>query len=226
MATLFSESDPAEARVRIWDLPTRIFHWSLVVLIPFQWWTAEEDRLDLHILSGTVLLALLIFRILWGLVGSSTARFANFVRGPSQLFAYLRGASPPSIGHSPAGALSVMAMLFLLLAQVGLGLFAGDEDGIESGPLAHLIDGDLSEDLADLHSDAFDLLLVLIALHLAAIVFYALFQRKNLVGPMVGGRGRAPIAAGEMQGASPTRLFICIVIAAVVAWWIQAGLML
>lgn len=210
-------------QVRIWDLPTRIFHWLLVLLIPFQWWTAEEDRLDLHIIGGTSILGLLLFRILWGLFGSSTARFANFVRGPIGVISYLRGRAAVAVGHNPLGALSVVGLLGLLLVQVGLGLFSGDEDGIESGPLAYLIDGDLSEDLADLHEDAFDILLVLIGLHVAAIVFYALFQRKNLVGPMISGRGKAPVAASEMVGVPVWRFLFAAMAAAAVATWVQAG---
>ena len=210
-------------RVRIWDLPTRIFHWLLVVLIPFQWWTAEEDRLDLHMIGGILILALLVFRILWGLLGSSTARFGNFVRGPRGIVSYLTGRGGSVLGHNPVGALSVIALLGLLSVETGLGLFAGDEDGLESGPLSHLIDIDLSESLTDLHKDAFDVLLVLIGLHVAAILFYALVRRKNLVGPMVTGRGRAPEGAVEMERAPIWRFLLAIGAAAAFALWIQAG---
>ena len=216
-------SEAPVRQVRIWDLPTRIFHWLLVALIPFQYWTAKEDRLDLHIIGGTAILGLLLFRLLWGLFGSSTARFANFIKGPIGVLSYLRGKAAAAIGHSPIGALSVIAMLGLLSVQVCLGLFAGDEDGIESGPLSYLIDGDLSEDLADLHEDAFDVLLVLIGLHLAAIVFYALFQRKNLVGPMISGRGKAEGGASEMEAAPAWRFLAAFIIAAGIALWVQAG---
>lgn len=210
-------------RIRIWDLPTRIFHWLLVVLIPFQWWTAEEDRLDLHQIGGTLILALLVFRILWGLFGSSTARFANFVKGPRAIISYLNGRAANVLGHNPLGAFSVIALLGLLSIQIGLGLFAGDEDGLESGPLAHLIDLDLSEDVADLHEDAFDVLLVLIALHVAAILFYAVVRRKNLVGPMISGRGKVPGDVIEMERAPVWRLLVAVLIAAGIAFWIYSG---
>ena len=216
-------SEAPVRRVTIWDLPTRIFHWLLVALIPFQWWTAEEDRLDLHIIGGTAILGLLLFRMLWGLFGSSTARFANFIEGPAGILAYLRGKAADSIGHNPVGALSVVALLGLLSVEVVLGLLAGDEDGIESGPLSYLIDGDLSEDLADLHEDAFDLLLVLIGLHVAAIVFYALFRRKNLVGPMVSGRGKAAADVGEMEAVPACRFLVAAALAAAISLWVQAG---
>ena len=133
-------------KIRIWDVPTRLFHWTLVGLIGFSWWSAEEEHLDWHLWSGLAILSLLIFRLLWGLVGSSTARFANFVRGPKSILAYLKdmkGWRP--IGHSPLGALSVLAMLAAIAVQVGLGLFAIDKDGLYEGPLAYLVSLDASE---------------------------------------------------------------------------------
>jgi cytochrome b len=209
-------------RVRIWDLPTRIFHWLLVLLIPFQWWTAEEEMLELHILGGTTILALLTFRIVWGLIGSSTARFANFVKGPRGVISYLSGRAVQVLGHNPLGGLSVMAMLGLLSLQVTLGLFAGDDDGIDSGPLAHLIDGDLSEDIADLHEDLFDVLLVLIGFHIAAILFYALVQRKNLVGPMITGSGNAPDGTTGMETAGIGRFLAAALIAAAFVFFVRS----
>ena len=209
-------------RVRIWDLPTRIFHWLLVLLIPFMWWTAEEERLDLHIIGGTTILGLLVFRLIWGLIGSSTARFANFVKGPRGVLSYLSGRAVHVLGHNPLGGLSVLAMLGLLSLQVGLGLFATDDDGLEEGPLAHLISLDAAEEVADLHEDLFDVLLVLIGVHVAAILFYALVQRKNLVGPMIGGSGDAPENAAPMEPAGPGRFLIAFAIAAGVALFIRS----
>ncbi|HET9428243.1 MAG TPA: cytochrome b/b6 domain-containing protein [Allosphingosinicella sp.] len=217
-----ASADPGR-RLRIWDLPTRIFHWLLVVLLPFQWWTAEEDRLDLHVIGGLLILALLVFRIFWGLFGSSTARFANFVKGPRAIISYLHGRSANVIGHNALGAVSVVALLGLLSIEVTLGLFAGDEDGLESGPLSHLIDTDLSETMADLHEDAFDVLLVLTGLHIAAILFYALIRRKNLVGPMVTGWGRGGKDAVEMERAPLWRFLIALVAAVAIALWVRAG---
>ena len=102
--------------VRVWDLPTRVFHWMLVALIAFSWWSAENDELDLHIWSGLAVLTLLIFRLLWGVFGSSTARFANFVRGPRAMLGYLRNSRAwTAIGHNPIGAASVIAMLLVLI---------------------------------------------------------------------------------------------------------------
>ena len=158
-------------KVPIWDLPTRLFHWVLAGLVGFSWWTAETHRDDLHIWSGVAVLTLLIFRILWGFVGSSTARFANFVRGPRAVFGYLRG-EWKGIGHNPLGAISVIVLLGLLIVQVCLGLISSDDDGLVEGPLAPLVSSATSEWAVDLHETLFNVLLALIALHLAAILFY------------------------------------------------------
>ena len=157
-------------RGAVWDLPTRLFHWILVGLIAFSWWSGKQEHIDWHIWSGAAVLTLLLFRLMWGLVGSSTARFANFVGGPKAIRTYLqdmKGWRP--IGHSPLGALSVVALLGTIGIQVGLGLFSVDKDGLYEGPLAYLISGDLSEEIADLHEDFFDILLILIGLHVADI---------------------------------------------------------
>lgn len=212
------------ARVRIWDRPTRLFHWALVVLIAFSWWSAEEEYLDWHIWSGLAVCALLVFRLLWGFVGSSTARFVNFVRGPRQILYYLGDMKDwRSVGHSPLGALSVLAMLGAIAVQVALGLFAVDKDGLYEGPLARLVDLDLSEDLTDLHEDWFNVLLVLIGLHLAALLFYRLVLGKKLIMPMVTGSGEADESAEPMRSGRWWALLLCIVIAIGSTRWLMAG---
>ena len=211
------------ARVRVWDGPTRIFHWSLAVLVPLSWWTAEEERFDLHVPLGLTMLGLVLFRLLWGLFGSSTARFAHFVTGPRAVMGYLNGRAAHVLGHNPLGGWSVAAMLAALSIQVGLGLFAADEDGIDSGPLAHLIDYGLSEEIAELHEDMFDVLLVLIGLHVAAILFYAVARRRNLVLPMLVGHDEAPEGTPPMRPAPRWRLALAVALAAAVPLWIAAG---
>ena len=109
----------------VWDLPVRLVHWLLAVLIAFSWWTVHNHHTDWHIWSGCAILTLLLFRLLWGFVGSSTARFASFVRGPRAVADYLRG-SWTGIGHNPLGALSVIALLVAVAVQVSLGLVAED----------------------------------------------------------------------------------------------------
>jgi cytochrome b len=210
-------------RVRIWDWPTRIVHWLLVVLIAFSWWSAENDELEWHVRSGMTILGLLVFRLVWGFIGSSTARFASFVRGPRAIVDYLRGRTEYRLGHNPIGALSVVALLGLLAVQVGLGLFASDEDGLFSGPLAHLVDFDLSEEITDLHEDNFYILLVLIGLHVGAILFYFFIKRDNLVKPMVVGTRDAPAGTEAMRPATLWRLLLAVAVAFAVIWWVWGG---
>lgn len=187
--------------VRVWDLPVRLFHWAIVLLIPALWWTAENDRLDLHILLGEVMLGLILFRLLWGVLGSSTARFASFVKGPAAVLRYLRGGGR-AVGHSPLGGWSVVAMLLALSVQIGLGLFAIEEDALYEGPLSHLVSYETARVLADRHEMMFNVLLALIALHVLAVLYHLLVKRDNLVTPMVTGRGAAG-ASGEALAPAP-----------------------
>jgi cytochrome b len=220
-----TEPAPAAAppsRVAVWDLPTRLFHWTLVALIALSWWTAEEHLYDLHLWLGSAVLALLLFRLLWGLFGSSTARFAGFVRGPRQVLAYLRG-EWRGIGHSPLGALSVIALLGLIAAETALGLFASDEDGLVMGFLVHLVSPEVSEVATELHEDLFDLLLVLIGLHIAAILFYRLVRGQKLVGPMITGRAELDPGTAPMRPGKGWVALLCLLAAIAVTRWIIAG---
>jgi cytochrome b len=211
-------------KVRVWDLPTRLFHWTLAALIAFSWWSAEEDHLDWHIWSGLAILSLLIFRILWGLLGSSTARFANFIRGPRGILAYLRDMkSWRPVGHSPLGALSVIAMLVALIVQVGLGLFAVDDDGLVEGPLAYLISLDTAEEVAELHEDWFDVILILIGLHVAAILFYRLVLGKRLIGAMFTGRADVEAEVEPMRPGRGWVALLCLLAGIGITRWIIAG---
>jgi cytochrome b len=215
-------SEGPARRQAVWDLPTRLFHWTLVALVAFSWWTAEEHYDDLHIWSGMAVLSLLLFRLLWGFFGSSTARFAGFVRGPRAVFDYLAG-KWRGIGHNPLGALSVVALLAATALQVGLGLFSADEDGISAGPLAQMLGADLSTEIADLHDDFFDILLVLIGIHVAAVLFYAFFRRKNLIGPMISGRAELDPATEPMRPGKWWVALLCLVAAIAITRWIIAG---
>lgn len=206
----------------VWDLPTRLFHWILVALIAFSWWTAENDRVEWHIWSGLAILTLLLFRILWGVFGGSTARFANFVRGPRALLGYFRG-EWRGIGTNPLGALSVVALLLLVLLQVALGLVASDEDGLFPGPLAHLVSFDTSERATELHDQLFDILLVFIALHVAAVLFYRLFLGKELIKPMITGVAKIDPPARPMRPAKWWVAVICLLVATWITRWIVAG---
>lgn len=207
-------------KIRIWDWPTRLIHWLLVALVFFSWGSAEYGHLDLHRYSGYTILGLLVFRLYWGFVGSDTARFFVFVKGPSGIAKYLRSPRADSVvGHNPLGALSVLALLMLLIAQVTLGLFAVDIDGLESGPLSHLVSFDGGRACAEAHEIVFNVLLGFIALHVAAILFYAIARRVNLVTPMLTGKTIASddVQAGNVS-APLTRVVVGIAIAAAIVW--------
>jgi cytochrome b len=214
-------SEPDAGRIAVWDWPVRIVHWSLVPLIVFSWWSAEEGELDWHMRSGLVILGLLIFRLLWGVVGSSTARFSQFVRGPSTIRAFVGGRYQPGVGHNPLGALSVVALLLALGIQLGLGLIATDTDtGLDSGPLSHLVSNATSKWAGEIHHDFFNIIVGLIGLHLAAIAWY-LVKRDNLILPMLRGW-----RYGEGEGlrhAPAWRALAAMAVALALVWAIYDG---
>jgi cytochrome b len=213
---------PGRTPVLVWDAPTRIAHWLLALLIPLSWWSAEvAHRLDWHRLSGYTIIGVIVFRLYWGFFGGETARFSHFLRGPGAIADYVRGRSPERLGHNPIGALSVLAMIVMLFVQVGLGLFAVDIDGLESGPLSDRVTFDQGRLAAELHEISFNILLALIALHLAAIVFYAV-RRNNLLGPMI--TGRRSFDGEGMRSAPLWQLVIGVALAAGVAWLVSKGL--
>ncbi|HEY4368141.1 MAG TPA: cytochrome b/b6 domain-containing protein [Steroidobacteraceae bacterium] len=223
---------PPSVHVRIWDAPLRLVHWLIVLCVAISWWTSKIGELEYHRYSGYVLLGLLVFRLYWGFAGGDTARFVNFIKGPKAILAYLRqlpqraGTSHFSVpGHNPLGALSVIVLLVLLLAQVGLGLFAGDVDGIESGPLSSYVSFETTRTCAELHEQVFNFLLGFIVLHVVAVLFYLIFKRDNLIAAMIHGR-RAfhPHNSPQLRFASWPRLLIGIAIAAFTAWIIARGL--
>jgi cytochrome b len=189
-------------RVLVWDLPLRLFHWALVSLVLVSFVSAKVggNAMQIHLLSGYSVLALLLFRVLWGFLGSTHARFASFVRSPVAVIAYLsalkRNDAQQHLGHNPAGAWSVMLMLLALLAQVATGLFANDDISTE-GPLAKLVSKALSDRITGIHHLNLWLLSALIGLHLSAIAFYFFYKRENLVKPMLTGFKTVATAAGD-----------------------------
>ncbi|MCX7283528.1 MAG: cytochrome b/b6 domain-containing protein, partial [Novosphingobium sp.] len=170
-------------KVRIWDAPVRLFHWSLIALFSFSWWSGENHEMDWHRTSGLAILALLLFRVFWGFAGSRTARFAHFVKGPGEVVAYARKAADEHAtdGHNPLGGWSVAALLLVLLTLVAAGLFSVDVDGLESGPLADYLSFDSGRAAAEFHETAFKVALALIGLHVCAIGFYQFLVGRDLV---------------------------------------------
>ena len=188
------------------------------------WWSAEEHQDDLHLWLGYAVLFLVIFRIGWGFVGSSTARFSNFVRGPGDVLLYIRHRFRwPVAGHSPLGALSVVALLGLIGVQVGLGLFASDEDGLLLGPLSGFISGDVSEEITDLHEDVFNVLLGLIGLHIAAVLFYWVARKQNLIRPMLSGTAELDPNAEPMRPGKWWVALLCLAAGLAISRWVIAG---
>jgi cytochrome b len=213
------------AKLPVWDVPIRLFHWTLAGLIGFSWWSATNGHVEWHLYSGFGILSLLIFRLLWGLVGSSTARFANFVRGPSGVLAYLRDhTSWKAAGHTPLGALSVIALLGAVLVQVSLGLFATDEDGLNEGPLAHLISIDASDQVRDIHEIWFKVILGLIVLHVGAILYYRLFRNKRLTKAMIIGTNNLEPGVAPMRQGKWWAALLCLIAGIAITRWIIAGL--
>lgn len=216
----------AAPRQRIWDIPTRLFHWLLVALFAFSWWSAENREMEWHVLSGVAVLGLLLFRILWGFLGGSTARFANFVRSPLGIVRYMRGNRDARgyVGHNPLGGYSVLAMLVVIIVQVGTGLFATDVDGLDSGPLSYLVEFETGRALSQVHELAFNVMLVLAGLHIVAVLFYLIVRKNNLLGPMITGSRRAVNdAEGELVPAKPIWLIACLIVAGAIAWWVSNG---
>ena len=218
-----ADETSADPKVAVWDLPVRLFHWALVVLIAFSWWSAENDELELHMYSGYAILTAVMFRVLWGIFGSSTARFSNFIRGPREIIAHIRNSQAwRNIGHSPIGALSVLAMLVVLKLQVATGLINADDDGLVEAPLAPLVSSETAEFVHDAHEILFNVLLALIALHVAAVVYYH-FKGRNLVGPMVTGRAAVDPGIEPMRPGRWWVALLCLLGAFATTRWLLAG---
>lgn len=174
-------------RIRLWDLPTRLFHWSLALAVVAAVVSGQlgGTLIDWHGRIGLVVVGLVAFRLVWGFVGSTYARFAQFLPTPGRIKAYLADRWHGE-GHNPLGALAVFGLLALVAVQVGSGLFANDDIAFV-GPLYDLVGREWSDRLTGLHHRLANLLLGLVALHVAAIMFYARAKKRNLVKPMITG---------------------------------------
>jgi cytochrome b len=183
--------------LKVWDVPIRLFHWGVVLLMLVSWISVEKGWMRIHLLSGYTMLSALLFRLVWGLVGSDTARFGAFLTSPLagiRHLAHLRRREPDTqIGHNAAGGWMVLLMLLLLAAQVSTGLFSNTFDDIDiNGPLATYVSRRLSNRLSAVHEFNFYLILAAIVLHIAAILAYALLKGQNLLRPMITGKKRMP----------------------------------
>lgn len=204
----------------IWDLPIRLFHWLLVVLIGFMWLSAEKGWLEWHMWSGYAILSLLVFRVIWGFVGSDTARFLYFLKSPIEALRHLshitKREPDTEVGHNAAGGWMVLGLLALLLAQVVTGMASNDDVSIE-GPLVGLVGKSWSDWMTGQHHRLFTLIQIAVALHVLAIITYAVLKRHDLVRPMITGKKRMPgaMAAPRMMS-SKLALVIWIAVAVLV----------
>ena len=206
---------------RVWDLPTRLFHWTLVILIALQWASAELRLLSMewHARIGYAILALLLFRLAWGFVGSDNARFRSFLKGPSGTFAYMKrlvSRTPDHLpGHNPVGGLGVVALIISLLVQAVTGLFSSDD--VFDGPLASSVTHDVVDAMTDIHEGNTNVLLALVAVHLIGVLWHLLLKKENLIGAMVSGRASLPADPG-LQFAGIGRALVVFLLAAAIVY--------
>lgn len=217
-------------RVRVWDLPTRLFHWLLAACVVCLVITGYVGgaAIEWHARLGYTVLALIVFRIVWGFIGGHWSRFKNFVYGPSSVMAYLRGKAHPDhlIGHNPLGAGSVFAMLLVLLAQVGTGLVSDDEIAFQ-GPLNRFVSSSKGLAATWYHKQIGQWLVIgLVVLHVAAVLYYLLKKRNNLVRPMLVGDKESAAPAVSSRDDAVSRLAAAAVFgvgAALVTWLVSLG---
>ena len=221
-----SASSPLHT-VRIWDLPTRVFHWALALCIVGLLVTGNVggNAMVWHFRIGLTVLALLLFRLVWGLVGGRWSRFATFIYSPRSIINYLKGRGKPehSVGHTPAGAGSVFALLAVLLAQVGSGLISDDEIA-SAGPLVRFVSSATSNLATNYHKNIGKwIILALVVLHIAAIAFY-LWRKQNLIKPMLHGDKQLPVVVPPSMDTAGTRILALVIFgicAVFVAWVAQ-----
>jgi cytochrome b len=211
-----SVSSQDEQTARVWDLPVRIIHWSLLLAVVGAWLTREleGDWFAWHTRFGYAVFVLVVTRILWGFLGTRHARFVHFVRGPRGVLNYLKGDSKNPAGHNPLGALMILALLSMLLTQAITGLFANDQV-FETGPLFGYVTIETSDRLTSLHKQLFDWIVAAIAIHVAAAFFYLWVRRENLIMPMITGRKPADVVP-EYERISSSRLWLALGLVSIV----------
>jgi cytochrome b len=215
---------PRTDKARVWDLPTRLFHWALVALVIAAFISAKigGNAMLWHGRFGLAILGLLVFRIVWGFVGSTYARFTQFVRGPTTIRAYLLG-EWHGLGHNPLGALSVLALLGILVLQAATGLLSNDDIAF-AGYLASLVGTELSTQITGIHHLLEKVLLLLLVAHIGAIAFYARVKKHNLVKPMITGWTEGN-PCQSAKGGGVLAFLIALAIAAFAVWAASGALL-
>lgn len=207
-------------KVLVWDLPLRVFHWLLVTAIMGSWYTSNQDNdlIDYHLIFGYVTLGLIIFRILWGFLGTTHAKFSQFIPTPNKVVHYLKHFKHPQqttyTGHNPLGALMVVFMLTIVLLQAVSGLFMND-DIFTTGPYYGTINDEIGNVLIFFHRNSFNFILGAIALHLLAILFYKVIKKKSLVVPMITGK-KSSQDVGQDDGIKHSKLIVAIILTLII----------
>ncbi|MDO6428526.1 cytochrome b/b6 domain-containing protein [Thalassotalea sp. 1_MG-2023] len=201
----------------IWDLPIRLFHWLLVGTLLALWYTSENGLIENHIKCGYFALSLIVFRIVWGIVGTRHARFIAFFPTPSRLKKFLLEKREPP-GHNPLGALMIILMLVLIGLQATSGLFI-DDDVFSSGPYYGVLSSELEKIMNTIHHNGFDFILIASALHIVAIAYYRVVKKKDLIKPMLTGK-KSQKDVNENDGIPHSKIITFIVTAAAVGFFI------
>lgn len=203
----------------IWDIPTRLFHWGIVITLCYSWYAIDiKNDLDHHFLSGFIALGLIVFRIIWGIVGSRYAKFGSFIYKPSELVAYLKTFfnrdGGKYAGHNPLGALSVFALLLVIAIQAGTGMFADDEY-YYFAPLNEFVSSSMAGKITEFHKTNANIIFGIALLHIVAILFYRLYKKEKLVLAMI--TGKKPDEQGRYEAIPGSLLPRAIILAVIVA---------
>lgn len=224
-----SDQIEPQKTVRLWDFPVRLFHWALVIAIVTSWWSNQEVMIDIHAISGYSVLALVLFRIIWGFVGSSNARFAGFVAGPRKVIGYMRKLPNGSArdltypGHNPAGGWMVVVLIALVAVQAISGLFTSEDTFLFfDGPLVAYVSSDFASTMNWIHHTNINLIYAAVGLHVFAALFYLVVKRENLIRAIVIGTRRVPAElAGRFANirfASPVLGIVILIVCALLVW--------
>ena len=211
------------SRVRVWDLPTRVFHWTLATSVLGSYLSSEWGEMEWHARFGYFALSLILFRLGWGLWGGRYARFSSFLRAPRAVLAYVKGTQSQRLGHNPLGGYSVVALLVLVLVQALTGLATDDNISFRGPLVAHLSEGCVSV-ASSIHANLQGVLYAMIGLHLAAIAFYFVKKKRNLVGPMIS--GDAMIERPLEDGEAPSQDDVWLRLGALATWLAALSLIL
>ena len=221
-----SDTDFGQQLTRVWDLPTRLFHWALAIAVIGLIVTGTTGVMEWHFRLGYLVLALLLFRLVWGFIGGRWSRFGAFLYAPGSVLAYLRRRAHPDhlIGHTPLGALSVFALLAILALQVSTGLVADDEIAA-SGPLTRFVSGATVRLASGWHKTPGKwIVIALVSLHVLAVLFYVLVKRHRLVRPMISGDKLTADTVVPSRDVAATRVvaLVVLMLCAGFAWWIAS----